>query len=94
MALITPFFLIAYSIKPYRLGQISLPENPSSRHGMQHYHGDPLGFYAVLQALNVFDIVTELLQGVKGKIHAHPLQFGNQKSCYPGSIGQRKRRIL
>ena len=34
---------------------------------MQHYQGGPLGFYAILQAINVFDLVIELLKIVKLK---------------------------
>ena len=67
IALISPFFLVAYSIKPYILSRMSSAENPSSRHGMQHYQGGPLGFYAILQAINVFDIVIGLLKSAKPK---------------------------
>jgi hypothetical protein len=68
MAFISPLFLIAYSTKPYTLGRLSSPENPSLRNGMQHFQGGPLGFYATLQAINVFDIVIELLKGAKAKV--------------------------
>lgn len=77
MALISPFFLMIYSIKPYTLGHMSSPENPSSRHSMQHlqhYQGGPLGVYAILQAINVFDIVIELLKGTRAKLGRAPMQ--------------------
>ena len=34
---------------------------------MQHYQGGPLGLYAILQAINFFDLVIELLKIVKLK---------------------------
>ena len=67
LALISPLFLMAYSVKPYFLGRRSSAENPSSRHDMQHYQGGPLGFYAILRAINIFDIVTELLKSAKAR---------------------------
>lgn len=73
MAIIAPFFLVVYSIKPYTLGQITSPENPSSRHGIDHYQGGPLGLYALLQAVNVFDLIVELVKGTKAK-------FGGQQA--------------
>ena len=78
MALIAPFFLMAFSIKPYTLGHMLSPENPSSRHDMKHYQGGPLGFYAILQGINAFDILIELLKGVKAKVNAKSSQHPNQ----------------
>ena len=74
MALISPFFLMVYSIKPYTIGHMFSPENPSSRHGMHHFQGGPLGVYAILQAINVFDIVIELLKGTRAKFGRVPMQ--------------------
>ncbi len=74
MALISPFFLIAYSVKPYTIGRVSSSESLSLRNGMQHYQGGRLGFYAILQAINVFDIVIELLKGAKAKASGTSLQ--------------------
>ena len=85
MALISPFFLMVYSIKPYTLGHMSSPENPSSRHGMQHYQGGPLGVYAILQAINVFDIVIELLKGTRAKFGRALMQPQNQYIQLPPS---------
>lgn len=85
MALISPFFLIVCSIKPYTLGHMSSTENPSSRHGMQHYQGGPLGVYAILQAVNVFDIVIELLKGTRAKFGRAPMQPQNQYIQLPPS---------
>lgn len=65
LALISPFFVMTYSVKPYVLGGMSSAENLSSQHAMRHYQGGPLGFYAILQAINVFDLVIELLKIVK-----------------------------
>jgi hypothetical protein len=78
MALISPFFIMAYSVKLYTLGRMSSPKNPSSRHNMQHYQGGPLGFCAILQAINVFDILIELLKGAKAKLHGKSSQSQNQ----------------
>ena len=85
MALISPFFLMFYSIKPYILGHMSSPENPSSRHDIQRYQGGPLGFYAILQAINVFDIVIELLKGTRAKFGRAPMQPQNQYIRLPPS---------
>ena len=56
---------MTYSVKPYLLGRMSSAEDSFSRHAMQHYQGGPLGFYAILQAVNVFDLVIELLKSAK-----------------------------
>ncbi len=85
MALISPFFLMVYSVKPYILGHMSSPENPSSRHGTQHYQGGPLGVYAILQAINVFDIVIELLRGTRAKLGRAPMQLQDQYIQLPPS---------
>lgn len=45
---------------------------------MQHYQGGPLGCYAILQAINVFDLVVELFKGPKAKGGANSSQSGNQ----------------
>ena len=85
MALIAPVFLMVYSIKPYTLGHMASPEYPSSRHGMQHYQGGPLGVYAILQAINVFDIVIELLKGTRAKFGRAPIRPQNQYTQPPTS---------
>ena len=70
LAIISPFFLVAFSVKPYKLGHMASPENPSSWHDMMHYQGGPLGIYAIAKAINVFDIVIELMKGAKTKFNA------------------------
>lgn len=85
MALISPFFLMVYSIKPYTLGHMSSAEIPSSRHGMQYYQGGPLGVYAILQAINVLDMVMELLKGTGAKFGWVPMQPQDQYIQLPPS---------
>lgn len=77
LAVISPFFLKAFSATPYKLGQISSPENPSSRHEIGHYQGGPLGIYAIAKAINVFDIAIELAKGAKTKFNARAPQNSN-----------------
>ncbi|KAF2092991.1 hypothetical protein NA57DRAFT_61850 [Rhizodiscina lignyota] len=60
MAVLAPFFFLAYSFKPYRLGSSLVKD-------AQRYEGGPLGLYAIIKALNIFDIVIEMVQGVKAK---------------------------
>lgn len=78
LALISPFFLVAYPVKPYKLGYMAAPENPSSRHGMTHYQGGPLGVYALAHAVNFFDLVMELVKGTKAKNHRRGFQSPHQ----------------
>ena len=62
IAIIVPFFLHAYSYAPYILGR------PASVSGSQlRYHGGRFGITAILSALNIVDIVSALVLGVKAK---------------------------
>ena len=88
LALIAPFFLIAYRVKPYTLGRNSLPENSTLRNDIQHYQGGPLGVYAIFQAINVFDIVIELVKGAKAKLSESSSQNQNQYlQSWPAQTG-------
>ena len=62
MALIAPFFLHAYSYAPYIL---SRPASLSG--GRLEYQGGTFGISAILSALNIVDIVSALLTGVRAK---------------------------
>ncbi|KAG0652534.1 Transmembrane [Hyphodiscus hymeniophilus] len=62
IAIIAPFFFIAYSPKRYIIRN---PSDEARRH--QGYAGGPFGFYAILSAINIVDIVTTLLQAIKGR---------------------------
>ena len=63
VALLSPFFLIAYSAKRYTLGGSS----PASAPTMAHYQGGPLGAKAIFSAINIIDIVGAMVQGIKGR---------------------------
>jgi hypothetical protein len=62
VALISPFFLIAYSPSRYVICT-------SSEEGRSPgcYQGGPLGIYGLLAAINVIDIVGALVQGIKAR---------------------------
>jgi hypothetical protein len=62
MVLIAPFFIYAYSYTPYVLGR---PASASGPHLI--YKGGHLGINAILSALNIVDIVSALVSGVKAK---------------------------
>jgi hypothetical protein len=82
LALVSPFFLLAFPVKPYKLGHMVAPENLSSRHDMTHYQGGPLGVYAIVQAVNVVDLVMELVKGTKAKLR----RGGGHQYVQPGYV--------
>lgn len=63
MAIIAPFFLVAYSNKNYKLGPTSTASGPYYK----EYQGGPLGVYALMSALNYFNLVGELWRGFRAK---------------------------
>jgi hypothetical protein len=68
MALIAPFFWFAYPARPYLISR----QPPTSSLEIGHYRpwryqGGPIGIYAYLEAINVLDIVKELVQATKAR---------------------------
>jgi hypothetical protein len=61
VALLAPFFLIAYSCKRYTLGKASSESAPT----LGNYEGGPLGIKAMFAAINIVDIVVAMVQGIR-----------------------------
>jgi hypothetical protein len=61
VALLAPFFLIAYSCKRYMLGMASSESAPT----LANYEGGPLGIKAIFTAINIVDIVGPMVRGIK-----------------------------
>lgn len=61
MALVAPFFYFAYPVRPYKIGNGQFYEDGMRVRDTRHYQGGPVGVYAVLRALNIFDMVFDLI---------------------------------
>jgi hypothetical protein len=58
MAVIAPVFYYAFPISPYKLGNGLLYESGARVEDNRVYQGGPVGIFALLKALNVFDMIT------------------------------------
>ncbi|KAE8441954.1 hypothetical protein EG329_004162 [Mollisiaceae sp. DMI_Dod_QoI] len=61
MALIAPFFVFAYPVRPYIIRNSSAPEGTRS----ERYLGGPWGIRAMFSATNILDIVMGLVKAFK-----------------------------
>jgi hypothetical protein len=62
MVIIAPFFWYAYPAGPY-LRRVHSPETGQSG----TYQGGPMGIYAILEAMNILDIVKELINATNAR---------------------------
>jgi hypothetical protein len=68
MAVIAPFFYLAYPVGPYKIGNGLFYDNGARVQDTRTYQGGPLGFFGILKAMNVFDMVLEFSRGLPGNI--------------------------
>jgi hypothetical protein len=85
IAIVAPFFLVAYSAKQYSI-QISADEERSPR----SYQGGPLGLQALVYAVNIIAIVSTRGEGIKARRSGCGSNIGRQTQLnyIPGSNAQ------
>ena len=81
IALIAPFFFIAYSPARYIIRNAT-----EEGRRPQDYAGGPFGIYAILSAINIIDIVTALVQAINGR--GGGSEFALPQQAPPAYIGE------